>query len=637
MPDEKQNPTNGEPKVGVYICHCGGNISDTVDVAEVEDKARELPGVTVSCRNMFMCSDPGQEAIIEDLKSGKVDRVVVASCAPSLHETTFRQALERAGVNPYLYEHANIREQVSWVHHGPGATRKASELVAAAVAKARLLSPLKPIRLDAVKHTTVVGGGMAGLKAARDLARRGIPVTLVEKSPFLGGNAALLDRFFPTRDRAGDLISGLAAEVLDHTDITVLTNAEITGADGYVGDFHLKVVRRPPESSEDLERLSLVTDEDIDARRFIPFMGLCPSRPPEAEETFDLNTGAVVMATGFKHYAPRAGEFGFAEFPEVVTLPDFIHLLADAPEGGEALEVNGQPVRSVVFVHCVGSRQILGIHEPNEDGQYNEHCSRVCCTATLQAAIELKERFPETVVYDLYRDIRTYGRGHEEYYLSASRNRVLFLRYEPEALPVVSAGPGGEEGALSVRVKDTLLSGEEVDLPVDLVVLAVGMEPSDVSSLVGLLKLPVGADRFLLEVHPKLRPVEVAVGGVLLAGTCQAPMNITEATSAASAAAVKVASLLSQGEVTLDPFVARVDPSRCVGSGACVEACIREGALEMVEVEEDGRTVRRARVNPALCLGCGVCTAACPENAIEVDGWTLGQYEAMVDAIVAQG
>ncbi|MBU2551849.1 MAG: 4Fe-4S binding protein [Proteobacteria bacterium] len=335
-------------------------------------------------------------------------------------------------------------------------------------------------------------------------------------------------------------------------------------------------------------------------------------------------TGALVVATGFRHYEPFIGEYGYGRRPEVVTLPDFIRLL-DRSDGGEFLVHNGRPVRSAALIHCVGSRRIPGVNDAPEGRRQNEYCSRVCCTASLQAAIEFKKKFPDTVLYELYRDIRAYGRGHEDYYLEAGRNQVIFARFTPEAPPVVDSADD-EESALKIIVSDTLLGGEQLDIPVDLVVLAVGMEADHASSLVEMFKLPVGADHFLLEVHPKLRPVEVAVTGVFLAGTSQAPMDITESTSAASAASA----ILTRGYVELDPFTAEIDPERCTGCGDCIGACLREGALYRVE----GRDPRLAEVNPALCQGCGVCVAACPENAIELAGWTLGQYEAMVDAIV---
>jgi heterodisulfide reductase subunit A len=308
--------------------------------------------------------------------------------------------------------------------------------------------------------------------------------------------------------------------------------------------------------------------------------------------------------------------------------------MAENEGSGHTLEVNGRKIRSIAMIHCVGSRQIPGVHEEDENGYLNEYCSRTCCSATLHAANEIRKHHPGTHVYEFYRDIRAYGRGQEELYSEAARNRVRFLRFEADAPPVVAENPQSGSSPLLVKVKDTLTFGEEIEVPADLVVLAVGMELTDVSGLVEMMKLPVGTDRFLLEVHPKLRPVELSVGGILLAGTCQAPMDAGEA-AAASAAAVKASALLARGYVELDPFVAEVDLDKCKGTGACVEACLRDGALSLVEIEVGGQKVKKARVTPALCMGCGACVAVCPENAIEVKGWTLKQYESMVDMIVS--
>ncbi len=621
-------------RIGVYICHCGGNISDHVNVEEVRRQAEKIPGVVVARANPFMCSDPGQELIAEDLKKGLVDRVVVASCAPSLHETTFRGALSRAQANPYLYEHANIREQVSWVHHGEPATRKAARLVAAAVGKARHLKALEPLRVDVRRHATVVGGGAAGLKAVKDLAQRGFQVALIEKSPFLGGRAAALDRLAPTGEPAAEFVSQLVGEVLREPGVTVYTCSEVAGFGGYVGNFNL-TIRTPASGSTDASHLAPPRNGvEKQAAAYVPFVGYYAGPPPEAPTEFSLETGAVILATGFRPYAPRRAEYGYGEFKEVVTLSDFIQKAALA-DPGHVLEIDGRPIRSIAMIHCVGSRQIPGLHEPDESGCLNEYCSRTCCTAMLQAAARTREAHPGTRVYEFYRDIRTYGRGQEEVYERASKKGVVFLRFEAERPPVVARPAEAAAYALEIRVADTLTFGEEVRVPADLVVLAVGMEPSPIPELVESMKLPVGADRFLLEVHPKLRPVELSVNGILLAGTVQAPMDIGEACNAAGAAAVKAAAILAPGYVELDPFKAEVDVGRCRGCGDCLPACPAEGALRLAPVEVDGQPVEKAQVFSALCLGCGACAAVCPEDAISVNGWTLRQYEEMVDMIVA--
>ncbi len=631
--NEKPEPAP-EAKVGVYVCHCGGNISDAVDVATVCEQARRVPGVVVARDHMFICSDPGQELIIGDLQSGVVDRVVVASCSPSLHEATFRNALARAGANPYVYEQANLREQVSWVHHGAEATEKASRLVAAAAGKAGRLKPLEPIRVEVERRAAVLGGGVAGLKSALELAERGLPVTLVEKSPFLGGQVAQLARLAPDGETAAAVIGELAGAVLRHPAITVLTCARVEEFAGYIGNFKVKVLRQQPEGEDYAERWARLSQSGRGLGEYVPFVGVMPTAIPEGSEEFDLAAGVIVVATGFRPYRPRRGEYGYGDFPEVVTLPEFIRLVAEA-EAGDTLVLNGRPIRRAALLHCVGSRQIPGIHEENEGGYLNEYCSRTCCSATLYAANQIREQYPKTRVFDFYRDIRTYGQGQEELYTEAARNGTRFFRFEAGEEPQVLRNADPQGPPLLVGVKDVLTFGEELEVPVDLVVLAVGQEPNDLADLVEKLKIPVGADRFLQEVHPKLRPVEVSVAGILLAGACQAPFDVGETCAAAGAAAVKAAAILTRGYVELDPFVAEVDLSRCVGTGACVQACLAAGALALADVEVAGEKVRRAQVNPALCLGCGACVAVCPENAINLQGWTLKQYEAMVEMIVS--
>ena len=441
MAEKKQPDPVPEGKVGVYVCHCGGNISDAVDVEKVCEQARRVPGVVVARANMFMCSDPGQEMIIEDLQSGLVDRVVVASCSPSLHETTFRQALVRAGANPYVYEQANLREQVSWVHHGAEATGKATRLVAAAAAKAARLMPLQPIRVEVQRQAVVIGGGVAGLKTALELADRGLTVILAEKSPFLGGQVAQLHRLAPLGESASGVINELAGAVLHHPGITVYACAQVEGFEGYIGNFKLNVVRRPPEGAAFAERLERLSQSGRGLGEYVPFVGVMPAALPTGREEFDLNAGVIVLATGFRPYQPRPGEYGYQEFPEVVTLPELIRLAAEAKGGGDTLVLNGRPIRRLALIHCVGSRQIPGIHAENAGGYLNEYCSRTCCGATLYAAKEIRDHYPQTRVFDFYRDIRTYGRGQEELYTQAAQSRVVFFRFEAGEEPHVLRNP----------------------------------------------------------------------------------------------------------------------------------------------------------------------------------------------------
>jgi heterodisulfide reductase subunit A len=666
-PQDEKNPVSpGDACVGVYVCYCGGNISSVVQCKKVAERVGQLPDVVVARTDMSLCSDAGQAMIEQDIKELGINRVVIGACAPSLHEQTFRGTVMRAGLNPYLYYHVGLREQDSWVHASDpeGATFKAVALMAGGVAKARLLEPLEPIRLSAERHALVIGGGVAGLRAALDIARQGLRVSLVEKSPFLGGRMAQLEGLFPTCEEARPLLHRLIEQVAAHPNITTFTQSEVVSASGYVGNFNIQVRQHSRGVSADMAEnlmaacIQEVPDEfnyGLIRRKVIyrPYAGCYPATPavdwenysgepiqlngkayvPKDElKVFELNVGAIVMATGFDPYEPYHGEYGYGEIPEVVTLPQLIRHLALCKEG-EPLVWNGHPVRDVALIHCVGSRQIEGIDQPQPDGQINPYCSRVCCTASLHIALELRERFPDTNVYELYQDIRTYGRGHEEYYRHAQEEMVRFIRYQGEERPEVLLAPVGDTHPVLVQVKDTLTYGEEIEVPVDLVILAVGMMPRPIDDLVQMLKISRGNDRFLLEVHPKLRPVEMAVNGILLAGTAQSPMNIQESLATASAAAAKVTALLGQGWVELPPFIARLDPEKCEGTGACVKVCLCEGAIRLQTLMENGRQVRHAVIEAANCSGCGACVSACPNRAIDLQGWSLAQYEAMVDTI----
>ncbi len=657
--------TEKDIRIGVYTCYCGGNISDVVDCEGVAKAVGDLPNVVVSRTDMSMCSDAGQSMIEEDIREKGINRVVVGACAPSLHEQTFRGTVSRAGLNPYLYHHVGLREQDSWVHgdNPAGASEKAIRLMAAGIAKARLLEPLESIQLDAERHALVIGGGVAGLRAALDIARRGLHVTLIEKTPFLGGHMAQLESLFPTEENARESLHDLIWEVVVHPNVNVITQAVVVNVAGYVGDYQVQILEQSRGVRNDVAEDAMaacrqeVPDEfnyGLTTRKVI--YQACPDCYPTSPavdwehydgepivikgqptvlhnqpKTIDLKVGAIVVATGFNPYEPRKGEYGYGEIPEVVTLPQLIRYLA-LHKDSKTLTWNDHPVRDVALIHCVGSREIDGVHEPHENGQVNDYCSRVCCTATLHMANELHERFPEMNIYDLYEDIRTYGRGHENYYRDALENKVRFLRFHGDERPeVVAAEPDDSHPAL-VHVKDYLTWGEEIEVPVDLVVLAVGIEPRDVSDLIQMLKISAGTDRFLLEVHPKLQPVETAVPGVVLAGTAQGPMNVQESCAAAAAAAAKVCALLGQGKVKLEPFVAQVDPEKCDGTGACVEVCCYEDAIALQTISLNGKRVQRAVVTPANCTGCGNCVSACPNRAIDVQGWTLTQYEAMVEA-----
>lgn len=672
MPEKQEIPnkpsTNGseEARVGVYTCYCGGNISHVVQCERVAKAIAKLEGVAVSRTDLSFCSDAGQAIIEQDIRELGINRVVIGACAPSLHEQTFRGTVTRAGLNPYLYHHVGIREQDSWVHSGnhEGATEKAVRLMAAGVAKARLLAPLEPIRLGAENHALVIGGGVAGLRAALDIARQGIRVTLLEKTPFLGGRMAQLESVFPTEEDARSLLKEIIEQVVAHPLITIFTQAILSGVSGYVGNYEVQVHQDGRGINNDqAEELLAACDQEVPddfnygstKRKIIyrAYPGCYPPAPAvdwnhyngqpiqvngksvvlkNSPKTFSLNVGAIVIATGFDPYEPRQGEYGYGDLPQVVTLPQLIRTLAYV-EDGKPLIWNGRQVKDIVFIHCVGSREVEGVDEPHEDGQVNNYCSRVCCTATLHMINDIVQRFSDLNIYDLHEDIRTYGRGHEEYYIRALESDARFLRFHNTDRPLVLSAPPGDSHPVLVQVNDALTYGERVEIAADLVVLAVGMTPRPVDELVQMLKVSRGSDRFLLEAHPKLRPVETSVNGVVLAGTAQGPMNIQESLAAASAAAAKVASLLGQGKVELPPFVARVDAEKCNGNGACVQVCEYDGAIALKTFSTNGSEEKKAVVTPANCSGCGACVGVCPSRAIDVQAWTLAQYEAMVDAI----
>jgi heterodisulfide reductase subunit A len=655
-----------EPRIGLYVCYCGGNISQVIECERVVKALAGQPNVVAARTDMSLCSDAGQSMIERDIKELGINRVLIGACSPSLHEQTFRSTVTRAGLNSYLYHHVGLREQASWVHHNDsyGATYKAIHLMSAGLAKARLLGPLDPIELSAEKHALVIGGGVAGLRAALDISRQGLRVTLIEKTPFLGGRMAQLEGVFPTCENARELLHRLIDEVTQHPNITIFTQTEIIGVSGYVGNFNVKMRQHSRGVSEvDVDVLAEACNEEVPedfnyglTRRKIIYQaypGCYPSLPAmdwehysgepifvdgqptvliDEPKIFELTAGAIVVATGFDPYEPSQGEYGYKKIPEVVTMPQLIRQLGLLQED-EPLMWNDHIVRDIAIVHCVGSRQIEGIDEPQSDGQVNDYCSRVCCTAALHTSVDLLERFPELNIYELYQDIRTYGHGHEEYYRRAMESGVRFIRYQGTDKPEIEASQAGDTHSVLIHVCDALTYGEEIELAVDLVVLAVGMMPRAIDNLVRMLKISRGHDRFLHEVHPKLRPVETAVNGIVLAGTAQGPMNIQESLTAASAAAAKVAVLLRSGKVELPPFVAWIDPEKCNGTGACLEVCAYKDAIDLQTFGKNGKQVTYGVVNPANCAGCGACVSACPNQAIDVQGWTLRQYEAMVESL----
>ena len=587
-----EDKKEGKARIGVYVCHCGGNISDYVDVAEVAKTVGADPDVVVAKDLMFDCSDAAQNEMIEDIKSKHLDRLVVCACSPKLHELTFRGTAKRAGLNPYMTYHANIREQASWAHEGDrkGATAKALAHARAAVAYVGLAEPLEPPRVESTRAALVIGGGVAGMKSALDLSAMGVEVVLVERSESLGGHVSELESAYPYGRSGTEVVKGFVDELMARPNVTVLRNAEVVSAEGYVGKFDVKVrVTAPLETGP-------------------------------REELLPFRVASIVVATGFDPYRPKQGEYGYGTVDGVVTLPELQALRRESR--GRELEYHGRKVKDVAFIYCVGSMQQEepgGIPQNDVQAKPNRYCSRYCCNATVNESIELNREFAGMTSYHFYRDMRTYGKN-ELMYEEAARKGSVFIRFEGDSPPAVSE----KEGRCLVTVKASLLQGQPVEVSADLVVLVTGMVPRTNEELNSLLALPIGSDGFYREVHQKLRPVETNTGGLLIAGTSQGPKDIRETLASASAASAKAASFALKKELELEPFVAEVDPEVCRLSKECVKEC----PYEAIEVH-DGK----AWVNTAKCKGCGACVAVCPSEAIQLRGLKNQQIRAMIEAM----
>jgi heterodisulfide reductase subunit A2 len=568
-------------RIGVYICHCGGNISDHVDVAKVQEAVAGEADVVLAESSLFACSDGTQHDMIDAIREQELDGLVVASCSPKLHLFTFRGVAKRAGLNPFQYTQVNIREQDSWAHTDDpaGATEKAIGLIRAGIAKTRLSGPLEPLVVETTPKTMVIGAGVAGLRAAIGLAGLGLGVYLVEREHKLGGWVGRFGAMYPHGRRGRELVERLVAEVRRRPSIVVLTGAELTAKSGSFGNYVAEV------------RVG--------------------GRNGDAPETIHAEVGSIVVATGFDNYRPEEGEFGYG-IDGVLTLPEF-KALVDGSEGG--LAYGGRPVRTVAYVYCVGSRQPGG----------NEYCSRYCCSAAVHASLEVASLDPAVRQYHLYRDIRTYGK-YELMYTESRERGSVYMRFPEDSPPAVARSP---EGQLTVTTRDALTGGEELTIPVDLVVLVTGMVPRENEQLVGALKLPVGSDGFFNEIHPKLRPVETVVDGVMICGACQGPKSSSESVASGLAAVTQSGALLKRGVAELDPLVAVVEAEACSWCGACVETC-PYSAIE--QVVAGGRTV--AAISASMCKGCGGCAPACPEDAIDLLGSTDAQIRAMIDGLV---
>ncbi len=661
-----------EPRIGVYICHCGVNIASTVDVEDVANYAATLPNVVLAKHYMYMCSAPAQTMIQDDIKEHGLTRVVVASCSPRMHELTFRRVVEEGGLNPYLFDMTNIREHCSWVHseEPDRATKKAKDLIRMSVARAALLEPLQKRVVEVTVRALVIGAGIAGVRSALDLADRGFEVYLIEKEPIIGGRMAQLNKVYPTGDYALDLLKPLVNKVVSHPKVKLLTNSTITSVDGYIGNFKAKILTNPRHVNEKCDACGEcvevcpieVTNEfdfGLSKRKaiYIPFADAVPhtfvvdnancnkcgkcvevckreainleEQPAEVE----IEIGTITAAIGHDLYEPPKGEFGYKVLDNVITTGQLERLLnQNGPTKGQLLHGSAPP-ESVVFISCVGSRQEPDIYQPiDKDRSLNRYCSRACCMTGLNNALEIKERYPKTRVYYIYRDIRTFGKGHEEYYRKAGESGVIFIKYKPETPPVVSS----ELGLTMVTVQDMLTNNETFAIPADYVVLNVGMVPrAEAPEVQSMLKIAKGVEGFFTEAHAKLRPLDTPTDGIFLAGTAQGPKDITDSAAMGSAAAAKASVPLAKGKVELEPVVAYVELDKCDGCAMCVEPCTFK-AITIEEHKEGDEVKKRALVNEALCKGCGACAATCPPKAIYVKHFTLEQIAAMINALLAE-
>lgn len=565
-------------RIGVFICHCGHNIAGYLDVTALVESAQGLPNVVFAKDSLFTCSDAGLAEIRAAVAEYNLNRVVVASCTPRTHEPLFQATCEQAGLNRYLFEFVNIRDQCSWVHMDDGdrATQKARDLIRMGVAKAALLEPLEETELTVQPAAAIIGGGIAGMTAALSLARRGFAVTLVEREAEMGGVLRHLDKLYPTGTEARDLLERHVAEVLAHPHIEVMTRAEVRQVRGYIGNYELVVHSK------------------------------------ELGMELPIQAGAVIIATGAEELKP-AGKYGYGDDPRVVTQQEL--------EGLLATDTLQQAPSAVVMIQCVGAR--------NDTRPY---CGRTCCLTAIKNAIVLKERDPGTEVYILYRDIEVHGTHFEDYYAQARDLGIIFTRYTPDEPPEAIEG--------RVIVYDELL-GARLGIPYDLLVLSTPPVPRPgARKLAQMLKVPVDEHGFFLEAHVKLRPLDFATDGVYLCGSAHWPSHLDEAISQAYGAAARAATVLSKEQIRSSGVVSKVDAYLCRGCKLCAEVC-EYSAIEFVELEQGGGVYRQpgqpasrlvAKVNPVLCKGCGACAVVCPTCAMQASHYTSSQVTAMVQA-----
>jgi len=651
-----------ETRVGVYVCHCGQNIAGTVDCKAVSKYAKTLPKVVIARDHKYICSDQGQERIKKDIKKLNLNRVVVAACSPRMHELTFRNVLEETGLNPYLFEMVNIREQCSWVHIGQNekATEKAKELVRMAVARSQLLAPLEIKEVNALRSVLVIGGGVGGIQAALDLAEQGFKVFLVEKEPTIGGRMAQLDKTFPTMDCSICILAPKMVEAAKHSNITLLTNSEVQDVSGIVGTFHIKVLKKPrfvdekkcvgcgvcatkcPVKRPNEFDMGLGTRKAI----YVPFpqsvplvyniekehclyftQGVCrvcekfceanALNFDQKEEAIELDVGAIIVAVGFDPYDPSPlKEYGYGVYKNVITSLEFERLInASGPTEGKLKRLSdGQEPHRIAFIQCVGSR---------DEKTGHTYCSNICCMAAIKQAVLIKEKHPECEIYIFYDDIRAFGKGFEEFYRRARESWINFVKGIPS-----ETVEDPETKNLTIRAVDLIL-GKMIELEADLVILSIGLvPPKGLEDLTRILSIPRGPEGFLLEAHPKLRPVDAPTMGVFLAGACQGPKDIPASVAQAKAAASSAAALLSKGKIRVESSVAFVNEDYCIGCRICESLC----EYDAIEIKESSTGKPAALVSEVACTGCGVCASACPTKALTLRHFTDQQLLAQVRA-----